>query len=224
MLLEVAGYGARIAKVTAEVAEIEAGSRRSSRTGLPKEYGRPRPPSRRGMPDWPWMRPMRRCKWSCPRLDMAGQTYERVARAVRRTLALVKRIEAGWPRRGGSDDRRTMARRQVARGVGERIARHADGERAERLFDDLNERLEAMDFDGGLDRPVQAVIEALCCKLGLPPEPETGRMGGQGGAQGARRRRSGRLSGVRGCVGAEEARRGGAACVALRGWPDQVRP
>ena len=99
-------------------------------------------------------------------------------------MALIQRIEAGWPRRGGSDDRRAMARRQIARGVGERIARHAEGEAAERLFDDLHERLDAMEFGGDLDRPVDEVIDAICRVLGLP-EPwrdraEAQRMPGDG--------------------------------------------
>ncbi len=37
-------------------------------------------------------------KEASPRIDAAGQTFERVSRAVRRTVALVQRIEAGWPR------------------------------------------------------------------------------------------------------------------------------
>ncbi len=86
--------------------------------------------------------------------------------------------------RGGSDDRRSLARRQVARAVGERIARHADGEAAERLFDDLYERLDAMEFGGDLDQPVEAVIDAICRAIGLP-EPwrdraEAQRMPGDG--------------------------------------------
>ena len=52
--------------------------------------------------------------------------------------------------------------------MGERIARHADGEAAERLFDDLHERLDAMEFAGDLDRPVDEVIAAVCRVLGLP--------------------------------------------------------
>ncbi len=123
-------------------------------------------------------------KEASPRIDAAGQTFERVSRAVRRTVALVQRIEAGWPRCGGSDDRRSMERRQIARGVGERIARHADGEAAERLFDDLDERLDAMAFAGDLEQPVDVVIDAICRALGLP-EPwrdraEARRMPGDG--------------------------------------------
>ena len=98
----------------------------------------------------------------------AGLTFERVSRAVRRTAALMQRIESGWPRRGGSDDRRAMARRQVARSVGEAITRRADGEAAERLFDDLAERLDALELDGSLeDRPAEVIVAAICRELGV---------------------------------------------------------
>ncbi len=64
-----------------------------------------------------------------------------------------------------------MTRRQVARGVGEAIVRRATGEAAERLFDDLYDRLDAMDAEG-LDRPAEAVIAAICRDLGLEAVPE----------------------------------------------------
>ena len=102
------------------------------------------------------------------RVAAAGLTFERVSRAVRRTAALMQRIESGWPRRGGSDDRRAMARRQVARSVGEAITRRADGEAAERLFDDLSERLDALELDGSLeDRPAEVIVAAICRELGV---------------------------------------------------------
>ena len=107
-------------------------------------------------------------KPAAARVAAAGLTFERVSRAVRRTAALMRRIECGWPRRGGSDDRRAMARRQVARSVGEAITRRADGDAAERLFDDLVERLDALELDGGLeDRPAEVIVAAICRELGL---------------------------------------------------------
>ena len=107
-------------------------------------------------------------KPAAERVAAAGLTFERVSRAVRRTAALMQRIESGWPRRGGSDDRRAMARRQVARSVGEAITRRADGEAAERLFDDLSERLDALELDGSLeDRPAEVIVAAICRELGV---------------------------------------------------------
>ncbi len=101
------------------------------------------------------------------RIGSAAQAFDRASRAVRRTVALIQRIDSGWPRRGGSDDHRALVRRQVARSVGERIARHHDGEAAERLFDDLTERLDALELDGELDGPAEMVIAQLCRELGL---------------------------------------------------------
>ena len=103
-----------------------------------------------------------------PRIGEASLAYDRAARAVRRSVALVQRLDCGWTPRGGSDDHGAMVRRQVAREVGERIARHTDGEAAERLFDDLDERLDALEHEGGLDRPARIVIAAICRDLGLP--------------------------------------------------------
>ncbi len=183
--MELAGYGLRIARVAAEVAEVEGRVVALLATGLPDELRRCRRRcTRREMAGLAVDAADAALKQASPRIDVAGQTFERVSRAVRRTVALVQRIEAGWPRAVGLDDRRAMARRQVARGVGERIARHADGEAAERLFDDLNERLDAMEFGGDLDQPVDEVIDAICRALGLP-EPwreaaEARRMPGDG--------------------------------------------
>jgi hypothetical protein len=109
---------------------------------------------------------------AAPRVAVAAQAFERVSRAVRRTAALLQRIEAGWPRRGGSDDRQAMTRRQVVHRVGQAITRRADGEAAERLFDDLAERLDTLELEGGLDRPAELVIAAICRELGLHwPDP-----------------------------------------------------
>ena len=107
-------------------------------------------------------------KPAAERVASAGLTFERVSRAVRRTAALLQRIEGGWLRRGGSDDRRAMARRQVARSVGR--GDHAAGRtarRAERLFDDLSERLDALELEGALDdRPAEVIVAAICRELG----------------------------------------------------------
>ena len=168
VLMELAGYGLRIARVAAEMAEVEGRVASLLASGLPDEYGKTSSQQEGQLAALAVDAADLALKQASPRIEVAGQTFERVSRAVRRTVALVQRIEAGWPRRGGSDDRRGMARRQIVRGVGERIARHADGEAAERLFDDLYERLDAMEFAGDLDWPVDEMIDTICRAIGLP--------------------------------------------------------
>ncbi len=105
-----------------------------------------------------------------PRVEALARALERVSRSVRRSLALRARMAAGWPR-VGRDDRAGMVRRQVARGVGEAIRRCADGEAAERLFDELAVRLEDPALDDALDAgPVEDVVRSICLELGLAVE------------------------------------------------------
>ena len=122
-----------------------------------------------------------------PRAEVLARALDRVSRSVRRTVALIQRMQAGWPRASAADDRQAMLRRQVARGVAEVIRRESDGEAAERLFDDLAERLD----DPGVAEeigvlPEQEVVRRICRALGLgmdairemggtlPPTPEDG--------------------------------------------------
>ena len=75
-------------------------------------------------------------------------------------LALKRRIETGWPRRGEADDRRAMARRQVEQAVGARIRAEFD-EPAERLRL-LEERLWDPGLEAMLDSmPVEDVIAEI---------------------------------------------------------------
>ena len=102
-----------------------------------------------------------------PRVEVLALAHDRLARSVRRSVALLRRIEAGWPH-ASSDDRAAMMRRQVARGVGEAIRRGSDDETAERLFDDLAERLEDPAVDAELAAmPVEEVVRRICRDLGL---------------------------------------------------------
>ena len=103
-----------------------------------------------------------------PRVEMLARALDRVSRSVRRSVALLRRLQAGWPRAGSVDDRAAMVRRQVARGAADVIRDAASGEAAERLFDDLAERLD----DPGLDEemrvlPVAEVVRRVCRDLGL---------------------------------------------------------
>jgi hypothetical protein len=106
------------------------------------------------------------------RADSITEAFARVSRAVRLTVMLAERLDRGWARRGMSDNRRAMARRQIARGVADAIAREADGERAERLTEALADRLESLDVENELgDRTAEEIIREICRALGLDPAP-----------------------------------------------------
>ena len=166
-LLELVGFGVRIARVVAEVTEAEGQVVAVVRAGLPGSMVDAGSLTEAQLAGLAVDAAEDALSKASPRIAAAAQAFDRVSRAVRRTAALVRRLECGWPRRGGSDDRQAMARRQIARSVGERITGQSDGEAAERLFDDLAERLDALDLAGALDQPVEAVIAEICRELGL---------------------------------------------------------
>ena len=102
-----------------------------------------------------------------PRTEILTRALDRLSRSVRRSVALQQRIEAGWPR-AAADTRDAMVRRQVARGVGAAITRECDGDTAERLFDDLAERLAEPGFDEEIGAlPVEVAVRRICQDLGL---------------------------------------------------------
>ena len=102
------------------------------------------------------------------RVEVLARAFDRMSRSVRRTVALRRRMAAGWTGAGRADDRPAMVRRQVARKVGEAIAREAEGDAAERLFDELAERLEEPGRDAELlALPVEEVVRRVCRDLGL---------------------------------------------------------
>ena len=102
------------------------------------------------------------------RADALARAFDRLSRSVRRSLAMIERMAAGWPRAGSVDDRAAMLRRQVAGDVARVIRRDRDGEAAERLFDELAERLEDPALDRELaDLPVDQVVRRICRDLGL---------------------------------------------------------
>ena len=103
-----------------------------------------------------------------PRVEVLALALDRVSRSVRRSLALMRRMQAGWPRAASPDDRAAMVRRHVARRVADLIRRDTDGEAAERLFDELAERMD----DPGLDQdflalPVEEIVLRISRDLGL---------------------------------------------------------
>ena len=102
-----------------------------------------------------------------PRMEVLARALDRVSRSVRRCVALKRRLAAGWPR-AGADDRAAMVRRQVARGVTDAIRCRAEGEAAERLFDELAERLDEPELEAELSAlPVAEVVRRVCRDLGL---------------------------------------------------------
>jgi hypothetical protein len=104
------------------------------------------------------------------RTEAVAAAFARVSRAIRLTVAQAERLDRGWARGGVRDDRQAMAKRQIARAVGDAIAREAEGERAVTLNEALTERLEALDTEAEFgDRPVEEVIAIICRDLGLDP-------------------------------------------------------
>ena len=104
-----------------------------------------------------------------PRVEGLARALDRVSRLVRRTVALRRRMEAGWPRVGSaSDSRAAMVRRQVVRSVGDAIRREVDEDGAERLFDELAERLGGPEFEAEVAAlPVEEIVRRVCRELGL---------------------------------------------------------
>jgi hypothetical protein len=96
--------------------------------------------------------------------------FTRVARSIRLTAAMLERCDRGWARARPADDRKAMARRQIARGVADAITRTAEGEEAEQLRERLTERLDSPDWEDLLeDRDPQEVIDIICRDIGLDP-------------------------------------------------------
>ena len=104
------------------------------------------------------------------RTTAVANAYARASRAIRLTILLAERLDRGWARRGTADDRHTMAKRQIARGVKDAIAREAEGERADDLTGALAERMEALDTEGAFDGcSAEEIIALICRDLGLDP-------------------------------------------------------
>ena len=107
-------------------------------------------------------------KDAVPRVEVLARSLDRVSRSVRRSVALLRRMQAGWPGAGSADTRQAMVKRQVARGVAEAIRRGSDGEPPERLFDELAERLDEPGIESDFDTlPVEEVVRRICRDLGL---------------------------------------------------------
>ena len=95
--------------------------------------------------------------------------FDRVARAIRRTIALARHIAAG-PARPTQHDR-TTARAKIIRAVEDHIdrkRRRDPDQDTESLRNELAERLEDPDLDRDLAaRPVEEIIEEIARDLGI---------------------------------------------------------
>ncbi len=107
-----------------------------------------------------------------PRTELAV-AFERVARTLRRTIALARKIADPAPQARAAEQahqRRVTARKQIIRDLEDTIHREAHGRKAETeaLHAELYERLDTMDLDDDLDTlPIAEIIAALRRDLGL---------------------------------------------------------
>ena len=98
--------------------------------------------------------------------------FDRIARAVRRTIALARHVAAA-PDEGAPDPprgpaRRAAARARLIRGVEDAIHRKRRETDAEALHAEFAERLDDPELDLDLaGRPVDDVIEEICRDLGI---------------------------------------------------------
>jgi phosphoglycolate phosphatase-like HAD superfamily hydrolase len=112
-----------------------------------------------------------------------GLAFHRVARSVRQTLALQSRLERDR-QRAEREDRADVQRAETARAERRRaqvkfavercVFSEADGSEAERLLDELDDRLEEDTLSDAFagDDPIEAHIARICADLGVePPRP-----------------------------------------------------
>ena len=141
MLAELATLGMRGARVVTRMLEIEQAAAEAAATWLPEPGSTPASLSEAAAAGQGVDAVASAMAQAVPRTEILARALDRLSRSVRRTVALRKRMQSGWPR-AAADDRAAMLRRQVARAIADRIRQQADGEAAERLFDELAERLD----------------------------------------------------------------------------------
>ena len=95
--------------------------------------------------------------------------FDRIARAVRRCIALAQRLDTPPPPAKDPAAHRTAARKQVIRAVEDTIHRAAnEGDRAETLRAELRDRLDTPDLEDDLTtRPIPDIIAEITRDLGL---------------------------------------------------------
>jgi len=95
--------------------------------------------------------------------------FDRIARTIRRTIALARHIATNPPKTARPAVERTQAREKIIRGVEDAIeARRAPATDAQILYNELHERLD----DDGLERdlrtrPIDDIIEEIARDLGV---------------------------------------------------------
>jgi hypothetical protein len=101
--------------------------------------------------------------------------FDRIARAVRRTIILARKVaEPAAAAAEHPDQRRAAARRRIIREVEDTIQRTTGDADAETLHAELLDRLDAPDLDDDIDnRPIADIIADICRDLGLAALPGT---------------------------------------------------
>jgi len=104
--------------------------------------------------------------------------FDRIARAVRRCIALAQRLDTPPPPAKDPAAHRAAARKRILREVEDAIGRTSQDDRdagdAESLTAELHDRLDGPDLDDDLaSRPVADIITELCRDLGLAAMPGT---------------------------------------------------
>ena len=99
--------------------------------------------------------------------------FDRIARAVRRCIALARKLDEPAHATPNPAHHRTAARKQVIRAIEDTIYRTAhEGDRAEALNAELRDRLDDPDLDWDLThRPVDDIIRDIRRDLGLASQP-----------------------------------------------------
>ncbi len=104
--------------------------------------------------------------------------FDRIARTLRRTIALARKLTDPAPPRAAerradrSNECRLAARKQIIREVEDTIQRRSNG--AEALHAEFYERLDDPDLDDDLDqRPVAEIIKDICRDFGIEHFPGT---------------------------------------------------
>jgi hypothetical protein len=97
--------------------------------------------------------------------------FDRLARAVRRSIVLARKIaEPAAPAAAG--DHRSAARRHIIRAVEDTIQRSVPDAKARSLHDEFLDRLDAPELEDDLqNRPVADIIAEICRDLGLDAPP-----------------------------------------------------
>jgi hypothetical protein len=142
-----------------------------------------------------------------PMVDAAAG-FERIARTIRRTIALARTLDQPVVVRAASPHR--AARTRIRREVEDAIGQDLDGAEAAESREDLRERMDRPEFENELaDRPIEEIIAELCRDLAV-------------GAAGGVQRRRPEAPGDKGAGRADPA--GPHGFGQTRPWTDRDRP